>query len=177
MVSKKDRRKRPDTIHPKKKYSDNPPDFVLLASLYPSFKDFVFYSRDGRPRIDWTNFNSTRELTRVLLLHDHGLNWWIPNGQLCPTVHWIEDLFSSDIIPNNNSNGDIVRGFDIGTGANGIYPLLGASLLGWTVVGSDVTAVALEWAERNVKRVFSLIIHLLVETSTCKFCREKPMLN
>ncbi|KAJ6896858.1 Ribosomal RNA large subunit methyltransferase F-like [Populus alba x Populus x berolinensis] len=146
--------------HPpkKKKYSDNPPDFVLLASLYPSFKDFVFYSRDGRPRIDWTNFNSTRELTRVLLLHDNGLNWWIPNGQLCPTVpnrsnyvHWIEDLLSSDIIPNNNSNGDIVRGFDIGTGANDIYPLLGASLLGWTVVGSDVTAVALEWAERNVK--------------------------
>jgi len=36
-------------------------------------------------------------------------------------IHWIEDLLSSDIIPNNNSNGDIVRGFDIGTGANCIY--------------------------------------------------------
>ena len=51
-------------------------------------------------------------------------------------IHWIEDLLSSDIIPNNNSNGDIVRGFDKGTGANCIYPLLGASLLGWTFVGS-----------------------------------------
>ena len=68
---------------------------------------------------------------------------WIPDGQLCPTVpnrsnyiHWIEDLLSSDIIPKNNNNGDIVRGFDIGTGANCIYPLLGASLLGWTFVGS-----------------------------------------
>ncbi|EOX97728.1 Ribosomal RNA large subunit methyltransferase F isoform 3, partial [Theobroma cacao] len=91
-------------------------------------------------------------------LHDHGLHWWIPDGQLCPTVpnrsnyiHWIEDLLSSDIIPKTNSNGDNVRGFDIGTGANCIYPLLGASLLGWSFVASDMTDVALEWAERNVK--------------------------
>ncbi|KAJ8764992.1 hypothetical protein K2173_010462 [Erythroxylum novogranatense] len=161
MPSKKNKRKRPDlrpTIHPRNKYADKPPDFTLLASLYPSFKTFVFYSRDGRPRIDWTDFNATRELTRVLLLHDHDLNWWIPDGQLCPTVpnrsnyiHWIEDLLSSDIIPKNNVNGNVVRGFDIGTGANCIYPLLGASLLGWSFVGSDITDVALEWAERNVK--------------------------
>ncbi|CAL5377021.1 unnamed protein product [Camellia sinensis] len=163
MTSKKKRKRstveRP-TIHPRNKYSDNPPDFGLLASLYPTFEPFVFYSRDGRPRIDWTDFNATRELTRVLLLHDHALNWWIPDGQLCPTVpnrsnyiHWIEDLLSSDILTNTNAdgNGDIVRGFDIGTGANCIYPLLGASLLGWSFVGSDVTDVALEWAERNVK--------------------------
>ncbi|XP_028053594.1 U6 small nuclear RNA (adenine-(43)-N(6))-methyltransferase-like [Camellia sinensis] len=163
MTSKKKRKRstveRP-TIHPRNKYSDNPPDFGLLASFYPTFEPFVFYSRDGRPRIDWTDFNATRELTRVLLLHDHALNWWIPDGQLCPTVpnrsnyiHWIEDILSSDILTNTNAdgNGDIVRGFDIGTGANCIYPLLGASLLGWSFVGSDVTDVALEWAERNVK--------------------------
>lgn len=35
----------------------------------------------------------------------------------------------------NGSDGK-VRGFDIGTGANCIYPLLGASLLGWSFVGS-----------------------------------------
>ncbi|KAJ4847493.1 hypothetical protein Tsubulata_011386 [Turnera subulata] len=157
--TKKNKRKRPErpTIHPRNKYSDKPPDFALLASLYPSFKPFVFYSRDGRPRIDWTDFNSTRELTRILLLHDHGLDWWIPDGQLCPTVpnrsnyiHWIEDLLSSEIIPKSNGT-DVVKGFDIGTGANCIYPLLGASLLGWSFVGSDVTDVALEWAERNVR--------------------------
>ncbi|KAK8919048.1 hypothetical protein KSP39_PZI021274 [Platanthera zijinensis] len=44
-----------------------------------------------------------------------------------------------------------IRGFDIGTGANCIYPLLGAALLGWSFVGSDVTVVALEWAKRNVE--------------------------
>ncbi|KAL9243926.1 hypothetical protein vseg_017758 [Gypsophila vaccaria] len=147
------------SIHPRNRYADNPPDFSLLASIYPSFAHFVFYSHNNpRPKIDWTDFNATRELTRVLLLHDHSIHWWIPDGQLCPTVpnrsnyiHWIEDLLASDIIEKNNADGDKVRGFDIGTGANCIYPLLGASLLGWSFVGSDVTDVALEWAEKNVK--------------------------
>lgn len=31
-----------------------------------------------------------------------------------------------------------MKGFDIGTGANCIYPLLGASLLGWSFVGSGI---------------------------------------
>jgi 23S rRNA A1618 N6-methylase RlmF len=68
---------------------------------------------------------------------------WIPDGQLCPTVpnrsnyiHWIEDLLSSDLIPRISNSSETVRGFDIGTGANCIYPLLGASLLGWSFVGS-----------------------------------------
>lgn len=51
-------------------------------------------------------------------------------------IHWVEDLLSSDVIPKNKIDDDIVRGFDIGTGANCIYPLLGASLLGWSFVGS-----------------------------------------
>lgn len=74
---------------------------------------------------------------------------WIPDGQLCPTVpnrsnyiHWIEDLLSSGIIPKSNNDGPDakVRGFDIGTGANCIYPLLGASLLGWSFVATGVSS-------------------------------------
>lgn len=75
---------------------------------------------------------------------------WIPDGQLCPTVpnrsnyiHWIEDLLASDIIPETRADGDVVKGFDIGTGANCIYPLLGASLLGWRFVGSGISYVLL----------------------------------
>uniref|UniRef100_A0A6N2LMJ7 Methyltransferase n=1 Tax=Salix viminalis TaxID=40686 RepID=A0A6N2LMJ7_SALVM len=58
-------------------------------------------------------------------------------------IHWVEDLLSSDIIPKNSNDGDIVRGFDIGTGANCIYPLLGASLLGWTFVGRDRCSIGM----------------------------------
>ncbi|XP_022860139.1 U6 small nuclear RNA (adenine-(43)-N(6))-methyltransferase isoform X1 [Olea europaea var. sylvestris] len=184
MPSKKRRKRGGErrVIHPRNKYSENPPDFGLLASLYPSFEPYVFYSLDGRPRIDWTDFNATRELTRVLLLHDHGLNWWIPDGQLCPTVpnrsnyiHWIEDLLASDLIPCTRGN-SVVKGFDIGTGANCIYPLLGASLLGWTFVGSDVTDVAIEWANRNVKsnpHLSELIEIRRVDTETKIFDAEE----
>lgn len=53
-------------------------------------------------------------------------------------IHWIEDLLYSNIVPKKYHavGSDGVRGFDIGTGANCIYPLLGASLLGWSFVGS-----------------------------------------
>ncbi|AQK60691.1 methyltransferase [Zea mays] len=146
------------SMHPRNRYAAAAPDFAALAELYPSFRPFVSVSGSGRASVDFTDFSSTRELTRVLLLHDHGVNWWIPDGQLCPTVpnrsnyiHWIEDLLSSDLIPPISSSSERVKGFDIGTGANCIYPLLGASLLGWTFVGSDVTNVALEWAKKNVE--------------------------
>ncbi|KAL2343610.1 hypothetical protein Fmac_004895 [Flemingia macrophylla] len=160
----KKKRKRKEEEGGSSVYSETPPDFALLASLYPSFHPFVQFS--PRPTIRWTDFNATRELTRVLLHHRHAINWfassssssWIPDGQLCPTVpnrcnyvHWLQHLLSSNIIPDAVSTGDgKVRGFDIGTGASCIYPLLGASLHGWTFVGSDVTDIAIEWAERNV---------------------------
>ncbi|KAB2600740.1 methyltransferase-like protein 16 [Pyrus ussuriensis x Pyrus communis] len=120
-IKKRKRKDERPATHPRNKYSENPPEFAHLASLYPSFQR-------------------------------------IPDGQLCPTVpnrsnyiHWIEDLLSSDIIVKTTSNGDKARGFDIGTGANCIYPLLGASLLGWSFVGSDVSDVAPEWAEKKVR--------------------------
>ncbi|KAL5992528.1 hypothetical protein ACLOJK_013447 [Asimina triloba] len=102
MLSKKRRRSEPPSIHPRNRYSENPPDFHLLAS---------------------------------------SLNY----------IHWIEDLLSSDVVAKMDGYGGRVRGFDIGTGANCIYPLLGASVLGWSFVGSDVTEVAIEWAQKNVE--------------------------
>ncbi|KAK7319240.1 hypothetical protein RJT34_03958 [Clitoria ternatea] len=181
--NKKKRRKREEergSIHPKNKYAEKPPNFGVLASLYPSFHPFV--RLHPHPTIDWTDFNATRQLTRVLLHHDHALNWWIPDGQLCPTVpnrsnyiHWLHHLLSSDIIPNTISTAGKVRGFDIGTGANCIYPLLAASLFGWTFVGSDVTDVAIEWAERNVNsnpHISELIEIRKVQTNANAPCVE-----
>lgn len=51
--------------------------------------------------------------------------------------------------PDTERAGDNVSVLDVGCGANAIYPLLGAALHRWRFVGSDVTDVALEWAERN----------------------------
>ncbi|QHN85256.1 Methyltransferase-like protein [Arachis hypogaea] len=141
---KRKREKQRPTVHPNNRYAETPLDFVHLASFYPSFCPYVKYSTHSsvaRSFLDWTDFNATR----VLLLHDHSLHWWIPDGHLCPTVpnrsnyiHWLNDLLSYHIIPTNSicSQQGKVRGFDIGTGANCIYPLLGASFFGWSFVGS-----------------------------------------
>nr|GMC78316.1 methyltransferase-like protein 16 isoform X1 [Ipomoea batatas] len=85
MPSKKRKRGEGPTIHPRNKYSENPPDFGLLASNYSSFEPYVFYTRSGCPTIDWTDFNATRELTRVLLHHDHGLDWDF-NASTVPSI-------------------------------------------------------------------------------------------
>lgn len=145
--------------HPRNKYGEKAPDFNLLAGLYPQFKEYVTYGSNQKPRIDWTDFNATRELTRSLLHHDYGISWWIPDGQLCPAVtnranyiHWIEDLLALAPAPwRSSAEAHLVAGVDIGTGANCIYPLLGASLHGWRFVGTDITPVALEWAKWNVE--------------------------
>lgn len=54
---------------------------------------------DGAPTIDFKCPQATLELTRTLLLHDFGINWDIPIGQLVPPltsrmnyIHWLEDL-------------------------------------------------------------------------------------
>lgn len=62
-------------MHPRNKYAEKPPDFDLLAGFYPEFEQYVSYSANQRPRIDWTDFNATRELTRSLLHHDYGISW------------------------------------------------------------------------------------------------------
>ncbi|KAI5059362.1 hypothetical protein GOP47_0025681 [Adiantum capillus-veneris] len=154
---KRKREKR--SMHPFNKYAENPPDFNLLASRYPSFKEYVSYTPNGRAKIDWTDFNATRELTRVLLEHDFGIHWWIPDGQLCPTVpnranyiHWIQDLLTNFPAPWHAIAEDSILGLDIGTGANCIYPLLGAAIHGWHFIGTDATDTALEWAQWNVQQ-------------------------
>ncbi|KAK8992823.1 hypothetical protein V6N11_048891 [Hibiscus sabdariffa] len=132
MPSKRRRRQedRP-RIHPKNKNSGNRPDFALLASLYPTCS---------------TTATANPEST--------GLTSMPPaNSPASSSFRTTTSIGGSPMVSSAllaNSKGDIVRGFDIGTGANCIYPLLGASFLGWNFVASDVTDVALEWAERNV---------------------------
>lgn len=159
QTSSRKRKREKATMHPRNKYAENPPDFSFLASKYPTFNQYVFLTPNGKARIDWTDFNANRELTRVLLMHDFGIQWWIPDGQLCPTVpnrtnyiHWIQDLLTSCPSPWRSSVDDLTWGFDIGTGANCIYPLLGAALQGWHFIGTDVTDTALEWARWNVQQ-------------------------
>jgi hypothetical protein len=53
----------------------------------------------GRPTLDFTSWEATRQLTASLLACDFSVRWWLPEGQLIPTltnranyIHWINDL-------------------------------------------------------------------------------------
>ena len=71
-------------------------------------------------------------------------------------IHILEDLLTLSSPPLSSSGRDTpppppltADGLDIGTGANLIYPLLGAAIVGWTFVGVDITDTAIAWATRN----------------------------
>ena len=78
-------------------------------------------------------------LSRVIYVIDYR---WIPDGQLCPTIpnranyiHWLNDLLTFHPSPWQTTT-DGTWGMDIGTGANCVYPLLGAAIHGWHFVGT-----------------------------------------
>lgn len=62
------------------------------------------------------------------------------------TAHAARAVMPSPFPPT----GGAIVGLDIGCGANLIYPLLGACLAGWRMLGADCTPAALEWAARNL---------------------------
>lgn len=138
-------------INTKNVYYDNPPNFEILGDLFPNFKKFLRINSFGNLSIDWKDKDALRELTRCLLIKDFHLVYWdIPDGFLIPTItsrcnyiNWIHDLVSDQ--------GKSIRGVDIGTGANCIYPLLGHQLYGWEFVASDVNEEALKVAEKIVR--------------------------
>ena len=43
-----------------------------------------------------------------------------------------------------------MRGFDIGVGANCIYPILGIGEFGWEMQGSEINKESKEWAEYQI---------------------------
>ncbi|GAX84031.1 hypothetical protein CEUSTIGMA_g11455.t1 [Chlamydomonas eustigma] len=140
-------------MHPSNRYYREEPDFAGLARDYEEIRQYVTFGPDGRAHYDFTSWEATRQLTATLLSQDFGVSWWLPEGQLVPTltnranyIHWINDLLQLSS-PEGTKK---VRGLDIGCGANFIYPLLGAAIYGWKMVGCDVTDVALQWSRRHV---------------------------
>ena len=76
----------------------------------------------------------------------------IPNeGHLIPRVpqrlmyiDFIKTIF--DVLEND----DNLHGFDIGFGANMIYPILGIQKYGWTMSGSEINDDSILWAKKNI---------------------------
>ncbi|QBJ88584.1 23S rRNA (adenine(1618)-N(6))-methyltransferase RlmF [Chryseobacterium gleum] len=131
----------------------NPYDFDQLISCVPELKHYVFTNAYQTVTINFSIPKAVKLLNKALLLHFYHIKGWdIPDTNLCPPipgradyVHYIADLLAEqlDEIPTGNS----VKGLDIGTGANLVYPLISHRSYGWTMMGTDINQDSLKNAQ------------------------------
>ena len=125
-------------------------DFASLTATSAALAKHVKTTPAGTQSIDFANPTAVKMLNRALLMHYYGVKGWdIPAGYLCPPVpgradyiHVLADLLAED---NDGEipNGPAVRGLDVGTGANLVYPLIGQASYGWRFLGTDIDEAAL----------------------------------
>lgn len=149
-------RKKARTMHPESRYAKARPDFEDLASRHSSLSQYLIKNRtSSSSQLDFTNPQACKELTRIMLLEDFGINWNIPDGHLVPPVPnrlnyilWLQDLMA--LTQKGHGTAKKVRGLDVGCGASLIYPILGSKLFGWSFLGVDVTQEALDAAQQII---------------------------
>ncbi len=132
-------------------------DFARLIVAHPPLAAFVVRSLRGEATINFADPAAVLALNQALLKDAYGLQWSVPAGALCPPIpgrsdylHHLADLLSGGddaAIPR----GPMVTVLDVGTGANCIYPLVGASEYGWQFVATECDQAAHRWARQIVR--------------------------
>jgi len=118
----------------------------------PKLAEFVFVNDHGTETINFGTSEAVLHLNKALLKYHYGIiDWNIPPHYLCPPIpgradyiHYIKDLISEENAP------ETIKGLDIGVGANCIYPILGAQIYNWQMVGVDIDQKAIVSAQENV---------------------------
>ncbi|MFC0343687.1 23S rRNA (adenine(1618)-N(6))-methyltransferase RlmF [Epilithonimonas hispanica] len=145
------------SLHPRNLHR-NSYDFEELIVSVPELKHYVFKNDYDTLTINFSIPKAVRLLNKALLLKYYNVkDWDIPEGNLCPPipgradyVHYLADLLASD-------NGEIpigtsVKGLDIGTGANLVYPLIANYSYGWEMLGTDINQDSLDNAQKILER-------------------------
>lgn len=155
------------SLHPRNLHR-NSYDFEELISVVPELKHYVFKNDYDTLTVNFNIPKAVRLLNKALLLKYYNVkDWYIPDENLCPPipgradyVHYLADLLASDNgeIPTGTS----VKGLDIGTGANLVYPLIANYSYGWEMLGTDINPNSLENAQNILSQNpnLSSVIHL-----------------
>lgn len=125
-----------------------------LVESHPALGTFIVVKPDQSQTIDFSNSEAVKALNAALLSHYYQVTFWdLPSGYLCPPVpgradyvHHIADLLAEGH-HGETPEGKVVKGLDIGTGANLIYPILCARLYGWQMVGTDIDMTSIKSAK------------------------------
>lgn len=138
-------------LHPRNRHRSRY-DMKALCLSCLELQDFIVQTPAGEPSVNFADPLAVKTLNKALLAHFYGVTHWdIPDGFLCPPVpgradyvHHLADLLADD-------NGGVVPKqatvLDIGTGANLIYPLIGAHEYQWRFTGSEIGAEAFASAQ------------------------------
>ena len=132
-------------LHPKNNFNKGY-DFDALILVNPLLKEFVAKNQFDTVTIDFSNPEAVRELNKALLFSFEKISSWnSPAKNLCPPIpgrldyiHYLADLLSSE---------ENIKILDIGTGATGIYPLLGIATYNWNFVATDIDIDSLDVAQ------------------------------
>ncbi|KXX71031.1 23S rRNA (adenine(1618)-N(6))-methyltransferase RlmF [Flammeovirga sp. SJP92] len=130
--------------------------FPKLITAYPPLAEFIIKNKIGEDTINFADSDAVIALNKALLKAYYNVNYWsLPKGYLCPPVPGRADyiLAIKDLLSEKTNLKDSqIKGLDIGTGANIIYPLLGASLFGWGFVGSEIETASIDNAVGILKK-------------------------
>ena len=161
--------KRSSGLHPNNRHQGRY-DFTALCAVTPELKAHVTQNPRGEETIDFSNAESVLCLNKALLASFYGIKYWgLPDGYLCPPIpgradyiHHLAELI--DVGPERKSG----RILDIGTGANLIYPIIGAHEYGWSFVASDIDKTAFECASviANSNKVSRILLYAS-SSNTC----------
>ncbi|NER16609.1 23S rRNA (adenine(1618)-N(6))-methyltransferase RlmF [Spongiivirga citrea] len=130
-------------------------DLKRLTKHYLELQEHIVLNPAGEETIDFSSSSAVYALNKAILLTDFELaDYHLPRGYLIPPIPgrldyllYIRD-FLSEHFKSTNTN---LRGLDIGTGANGIYCILGAQHFKWNMVGTESSAKAIDIARMNVR--------------------------
>lgn len=156
-------------MHPRNRFREGY-DFPRLISRSPALAEFVAPAKHGGASINFADPRAVTALNQALLADAYGLTWSLARGALCPPipgrsdyVHALADLLSGGI-ESKIPRGPSTKILDIGSGANAVYPMIGAAEYGWSFVATEIDQTAMRWARQIVRinrGIASLIEHRL----------------
>ncbi len=132
-------------LHPRNLHNQGY-DFPALVKSHPALATHVKPNAYGDLSIDFADPLAVKTLNAALLNRYYNIvGWDIPEDALCPPIPGRADYihYMADLIELGREQPSI-KLLDIGTGANGIYPLLACQIYGWQCVGSDINPQSLE---------------------------------
>jgi len=138
-------------LHPRNLHNEHY-DFEALIKTKPELALHVKKNKYGDLGVDFSSPEAVLALNQALLAHFYKIkNYTLPKDALIAPIpgrvdylHYIADLLLTCKAQN-------IRGLDIGTGANCIYPILGTSVYGWDFVASDIEPLSLKSAESIIQ--------------------------